>query len=182
MRRMVVSPPIATRCSVLLRRLAAEHRASVALTFAVTAFPIFVAVGAAVDYSRASNIRTELQTAMDAAVLVGAADKSSGRNTTALNMFKSNVRRIDTALVTTTFTTLDSNVYTGTASVDVPTTLSTVASFASIAVAVKASALANAYPPCVMALNATTSGALTVAGSSGITSPECGVQVNSNST
>jgi hypothetical protein len=170
--------PVAKACSVL-RQLAAEHKASVTLTFAVSAFAIFVAVGAAVDYSRANNIRTELQMALDAAILAGARDKTDGRNATALAMFNANLKRADSASVTTKFTTVE-NIYSGTASYSVPTTLAKVMSAGSIAVTVKASALANLFPICMMALNATAPGALEVQGSSGVTSPECTIQVNSN--
>jgi Flp pilus assembly protein TadG len=174
--------PVTMRCADVLRHLAAERKGSVVLMFAVTMFSVFVAAGAAVDYSRASTVRTELQKAIDAAVLAGARDNSDSRDSTAQTWFTVNLRRADSATVTVKFTMLENNVYTGTASTSVPTTLAKVTSMGSIAVSVKASALANSYPLCLMALNPTASGALQVLGSSGLTAPECTVQVNSNAT
>ena len=58
------------------RRLRAAEHGNVLLTFALSLVPIMGAVGAAVDYSRANNIRTQLQAAADAAS-VGAVAKSS---------------------------------------------------------------------------------------------------------
>jgi Flp pilus assembly protein TadG len=59
-----------------LRRLRSERRGNVVLTFALLLIPIMGAVGAAVDYSRANNIRSQLQAAADAAS-VGSVAKSS---------------------------------------------------------------------------------------------------------
>src|SRR5262245_59912883 len=53
----------------------ADH-GNVVLTFALTLIPIMAAVGAAVDYSRANNFRSQLLAAADAAS-VGAVAKSS---------------------------------------------------------------------------------------------------------
>jgi hypothetical protein len=57
-------------------RLRRDGAGNVAITFAIALIPVVGMVGAAVDYSRASNYRTELQAAADAAA-VGAVAKSS---------------------------------------------------------------------------------------------------------
>ena len=59
-----------------LRRLRSDRRGNVLLTFALALIPIMGAVGAAVDYSRANNIRSQLLAAADAAS-VGSVAKSS---------------------------------------------------------------------------------------------------------
>src|SRR5688572_25484648 len=59
-----------------LRRLRSDRRGNVVLTFALALIPIMGAVGAAVDYSRANNIRSQILAAADAAS-VGSVAKSS---------------------------------------------------------------------------------------------------------
>ena len=60
---------------------------NVVMTFALAIVPIMGAVGAAVDYSRASNIRAQLHAAADAAA-VGAVAKSSPAMAAAATMTK----------------------------------------------------------------------------------------------
>jgi Flp pilus assembly protein TadG len=69
-----------------LRRFCAAKRGNVVLTFALAAIPVMGAVGAAVDYSRANNYRTQLQAAADAAS-VGAVAKSSPAVQAAITMY-----------------------------------------------------------------------------------------------
>ena len=54
----------------LARRFKAQERGNVTLTFALVLVPLLIAVGAAVDYSRANSMRTALQAAVDAAGLM----------------------------------------------------------------------------------------------------------------
>src|SRR2546423_10648690 len=68
-----------------IRRFGAAKRGNVLLTFALALVPIMGAVGAAVDYSRANNIRSQLIAAADAAS-VGSVAKASPAMTAALNM------------------------------------------------------------------------------------------------
>jgi Flp pilus assembly protein TadG len=63
-----------------LRRLRHARSGNVAITFALALVPVAGAVGAAVDYSRASNFRTQLQAAADAAALGAIAKSSFGFN------------------------------------------------------------------------------------------------------
>ena len=58
------------RFDALVRRFKDEQRGNVILTFALALIPLFGAVGAAVDYSRANSMRTALQSAVDAAGLM----------------------------------------------------------------------------------------------------------------
>jgi Flp pilus assembly protein TadG len=61
----------AHRLSNLARRLRTDNRGNVAVIAALAAVPLFTVVGAAVDYSKAAKIRTDLLAAVDAAVLRG---------------------------------------------------------------------------------------------------------------
>jgi Flp pilus assembly protein TadG len=69
-----------------LRRIRVAQRGNVVLTFALAAIPVVGAVGAAVDYSRANNYRSQLQAAADAAS-VGAVAKSSPAVQAAITMY-----------------------------------------------------------------------------------------------
>lgn len=53
-----------------IRAFATARGGNIALTFALAIVPVVGLVGAAVDYSRANNIRTSLQSAVDSAVLM----------------------------------------------------------------------------------------------------------------
>lgn len=65
---------------------------SIAPAFAVALIPVITAAGGAVDYSRANSFRTKLQTALDAAVLAGARDGTSGWAQVARNSFDANMQ------------------------------------------------------------------------------------------
>ncbi|MFT4120678.1 TadE/TadG family type IV pilus assembly protein [Bradyrhizobium sp.] len=60
----------------LLRHFVRDRRGNVAVIFAVTCIPLITAVGCAIDYSRATQTRTKLQAAADAAS-VGSIAKNS---------------------------------------------------------------------------------------------------------
>src|SRR3954451_20188028 len=60
----------------LLNRFAGDRSGNVAVIFAIASVPILTAVGCAVDYSRATQIRAKLQAAIDAAS-VGSVSKSA---------------------------------------------------------------------------------------------------------
>ena len=68
-----------------------DREGSVAATFALALIPLVGLVGAAVDYSSATNARTSLQVALDAALIAGAKDGSTNWATTALNSFSANL-------------------------------------------------------------------------------------------
>jgi Flp pilus assembly protein TadG len=53
-----------------------DRRGGFAVVFALSAFPLILVAGIAVDYSRATSARTSLQKAVDSAALTGAALKT----------------------------------------------------------------------------------------------------------
>jgi len=93
--------------SGLLARFRRDRAANVAVTFAIVCVPLISAVGCGVDYSRANQIRSKLQAAVDAAS-VGAVSRTSPAfiaagsmtgdgvidvgNTDAKNIFDGNVK------------------------------------------------------------------------------------------
>src|SRR5690606_11851523 len=56
----------------LLHRFLSDRQGAVAILFGIALIPLVVAVGAAIDYSRAVNVRTKIQGAIDAAALAAA--------------------------------------------------------------------------------------------------------------
>ena len=62
----------------LLRRFARNDRGNIAVLFSIALLPILGFVGAAVDYTRASNARTAMQSALDSAALMVSKDNAAG--------------------------------------------------------------------------------------------------------
>lgn len=60
-------------CTASGRKFAAETQGNVATLFALAAVPVALTIGAALDYTRASAAKAQLQDALDSAVLAGAA-------------------------------------------------------------------------------------------------------------
>jgi Flp pilus assembly protein TadG len=157
--------------------------------FALALVPIVAMVGAAVDYSRASGLRAQLQATLDSALLAGARDGSTNWMNTATNFFNGNVQSKGGSVASPTFSLTADRAYTGTASAVVPTYFLGVMGVSSINVDVSSTASvassngnngANYY--CVMALNPTAQAALQLTGNASITitAPQCVLQVNSS--
>src|SRR6185295_16347823 len=70
-----------------LCRFASNASGGIAVIFGLALIPMALATGAAVDYSRASATRTELQKALDAALLAGAIEASKGTPATTIPTF-----------------------------------------------------------------------------------------------
>src|SRR5262245_57673963 len=85
--------------------------------------PIMAAVGAAVDYSRANNIRSKMQSALDSGLLAGAKSGESGWKDIAKNNFDSNFSAsfVQGLTVAKSFVQEAGQIYKGTASATVPT-------------------------------------------------------------
>src|SRR5919199_4656950 len=67
----------------LLGRFRSDRGGNLAIIFALVLVPLLGAAGVALDYARASALRTELQSALDAAVL-DAAQTATGQTAAAL--------------------------------------------------------------------------------------------------
>jgi Flp pilus assembly protein TadG len=76
-------------------RFVRDDRAAVALVFGVSVVPFMLAAGVALDYSRALDLKTEMQAALDAGALAAASSRSLSdgeRITLAKTTFTSNFR------------------------------------------------------------------------------------------
>ncbi len=72
------------------RAFAHDRAGAVHIIFAVALVPLTLAVGAAVDYSRANRSKAELQGALDSAVLAGAAEAAKGAPLTGIPSYVGN--------------------------------------------------------------------------------------------
>src|SRR3954452_22998336 len=163
-----------------------DREGSVVTTFALSLIPLVGLVGAATDYSSATGVRTNLQVALDAALLAGAKDGSTNWATTALNTFNANLNAKFATNVTPTFQLTSTRAYSGRVTATVPSNFLGVLGISGINVGVSGTAK---VPPstgayyCVMALNRTAQSALQLTGNASITinAPKCVIQVNSSS-
>jgi Flp pilus assembly protein TadG len=89
-----------------LRRFTLNSAGNVALTFGIATFPILGAVGAAVDFSRANDVKSAMQSALDATALMLSRDAATlstdDLNTKAKNYFLAMFVRPEATNVTVT--------------------------------------------------------------------------------
>src|SRR5438552_32977 len=129
--------------TMAVSRFRQSRDGAVAMTFALALIPMVVAVGAAVDYSRANAFKAVLQTVLDTSLLAGAKDGSSSWSTVALNTFTANIAGKTSASLTPTFTTDVNATYNATVSAEVPTSFLGVINIHSMTVTAKATAQAS---------------------------------------
>ena len=170
----------------LARRFLRQCRGSAVPTFAVALVPMVALVGAAVDYSRANNIRSQMQGSLDSAVLAGARDDTASWAQTAQNIFTALFQPNGSSGAAPSFVLNGDGSFTGNVSATVPTDF--LGSFGISAINVKATATVMLAPTspqseyCLLALNLTAAQSMKVAGNGDITitAPSCVMQVNSN--
>ena len=165
--------------------LTREDGASILPTFAIALVPLVGAVGASVDYSQANQVRSSLQSTLDAAILAAVRDGTSGWNSTAKNFFSANLQVQGISVPSPSFTKADNGKVSGSVSAVVPTTFLGVLGVSSVPVTVNSSAtLADAATAqyCVLALNNSAQPGLRLTGNAtiDIKAPDCILQVNSN--
>lgn len=165
-----------------LQSLLRNERGNVAMIVAVALVPITGAAGVALDYSRASNDRTAIQTAADSAAIAGLRSiktDNASRVDRSKQVFNSQVKNVE---VTKIDVDASANKVIVTASANVPTTLMNVLGVKSVPVSVKAVAVKqyDGPPPCVFALAKSGTG-INISGSSEFTGVNCTLQANSSS-
>jgi Flp pilus assembly protein TadG len=74
--------PLVSRIGRQLARFGAAEQGNIAVIFAIALLPVLTFVGAAVDYSRAVQARSAMQSALDSTALMVSKDLSSGTITT----------------------------------------------------------------------------------------------------
>jgi Flp pilus assembly protein TadG len=118
-------------------------KGSVAVIFGITAAVVFGAAGMAVDFINASNVRTSLQHALDSAVLAAASARVKNEHqaeTIITEFMSSNWTQKYPSLDTYIKQSVKDDVVTGTASVQMPTLITSLLGFYSMDIAVTSSA------------------------------------------
>jgi hypothetical protein len=176
-------------CRELRRRIEALRQAengNVAVTFSLALLPMITALGAAMDYSRASATRTQVQAALDSALLAGAKDGSANWTTVALSSFNGNLASKLSTVPTPTFTKDSSAVYAGTVSVTVPTSVMGLVGMHTLDVTASGKATAGeGDDSCILTLDAGQSSShssITLNGAPNITLAGCSVRSNTSAT
>lgn len=172
-------------CSVG-RRFKSAADGSILPTFTLALVPIMGMVGTAVDYSRASNLRTGLQAAIDVATIAGARDGTTNWNDVARNMFDANLQAKGSSVFMPTFTRNDDGSYSGSVGASVATVFLGVIGTSAIPVSVQSRVVVSGTRPgqfCLLALNSSAQPAVQLTGNAAIdvNAPQCIFQVNSNS-
>ena len=171
-----------------LARFIQDCKAGVAPLFALGAIPLFVSVGAAVDYGRASAARAAMQSALDATALM-LSKESQNLSGDAFNMkgssyFNSNFARPDVHnVVVTVGSSLGSggNALTLSASGSVNTAFMSLIGLSAIALSVTSGAYAYSDGlGCVLSLDPHASGATTGQGSTTVNLNGCSLYDNSD--
>jgi Flp pilus assembly protein TadG len=174
------------RTAERLSRFAVDGRGNVAITAAIAITLLAGVAGGAVAYSSASSTRTNLQTALDSAVLAGVIASENGQDpiATANNVFQSNLNsfaQASTTAINAVFT-MNDPVLTGNASGSVKNPFGDIIGGKIINVNVTAAATKQTTPICVLGLDGLDKGSFDINGSKAVFNANCAVQANTTST
>jgi len=100
-----------------------DRRAAVAIVVSLSIIPLIVSLGVAIDLGRALSVRTNLQTAIDAAVLSGVTVDPAARKDYAAAMFLSQTSRTDANIGAPQFLTHADRSFSGSVVAQTPMTL-----------------------------------------------------------
>ena len=164
-----------------------DRQGTIAITFALTLVTGILFIGAAVDYSHALTERTQLQAALDSAVLAAATQPAAARANAAMSAFNANTQSAGLTGATASFQA-GTTTYSGTASVTMPTSFMAVASISSVAIGAAAAATyatTTGAGACIVALGigqAANNSAFTLNGAPNMALTGCGVTSNASMT
>jgi hypothetical protein len=173
-----------------LTRFFANKEASVAPMLAVAALPLISAVGAAIDFGRASSARAAMQAALDAATILMAKDAKNvdadQLTSNALQYFNANFQNAEiSGLAVTASSSSTSGGYSAsaTASGSIKTRFMGIIGFSELDIATKSAALSKSDGlGCVLSLNKHSGSATAGQGSTAVVLDGCSLYDNSDST
>jgi Flp pilus assembly protein TadG len=166
----------------LLKRFKGDEDGGIAVLFALAAVPVLLFAGAAVDYARALDEQTDMQAAIDSAVLAAALEPDATKHAAvALAIYNANARNMNRTDAPPVFwTEAADNTFRGTLTATVPMTLMQLGGFRTVTLSVGAAASLGGDPVCMLLVKPTGT-ALTMNSSSEINMPACEVHVKSTS-
>jgi Flp pilus assembly protein TadG len=153
---------------------------NLAVIFALAAIPVIGAIGAAVDLSKANDVRTQLQNALDAAVLAGVTQASASQVSTASAVFSGDFAGKYGNTATASFTQNADNSLSGTANSSVQMSFMAVLGKSSVVVNAAATAVPGAQstsPVCILLVNTLATQALLVNSGGKLNAPNCEIHV-----
>jgi len=153
---------------------------NLAVIFAFSAIPVIGAIGAAVDFSKASDVRSQMQNALDAAVLAGVTQASANQIATAGNVFDGDFSGKYATTATRSFTQNADGSLSGTASTSVSMAFLSVLQVPPLAMTVKSTANPGKQatsPVCILLLSQLDSQALLVNSGAVLNAQSCEVHV-----
>ena len=152
------------------------------MIFALAALPVIGAIGAAVDFSKASDVRSQMQNSLDAAVLAGVTDASANQVSTAGNVFDGDFNGKFANSAARSFTQNADGSLSGTANTSVTMSFLSVLQVPPFALTVNATATPGKQatsPVCILLVNQLKSQALLVNSGAQLSAPTCEVHVAS---
>ncbi len=172
---------------MLFVRFLQDRKAGVAPLLALAIVPLFGAVGAAVDYSRASSVRAAMQGALDATALTLSKDSQVAQSVllqSAADKFKANLNRPDAQNIQVTAqmaAVSGGTSLTMSASATIKTEFVGLMGYSTLALSVN-SAVATVSDGlgCVLSLAPTASSALKAQGTTSVDLTNCSLYDNSN--
>jgi Flp pilus assembly protein TadG len=160
-----------------------SNAGNVAMIFAVAAVPMVGAIGTAVDYAEASDIKSRLQASLDAALLAGSTQATTSQVSTASAVFTGDYSGKYGTTATASFTQNSNGSLSGIASSSVKTSFLSVFGISSLPVsATGTAAMATAATQaknnvCILLVNALDSQALLVNSGAVLNAPTCEIDV-----
>lgn len=171
-----------------VRKLVAHFRPAeqgqVLLTFSLAVIPITAAVGAAVDYSRASSVKAAMQGALDSAMLSVATENAGGNgdvSSALITRFKAVLRRPEAQNVQLTGSYDSTGALSAEATATVPADFFGLLGVTNMKVAVRAKVGVALPKGCVLALDKTAPDAASIQGTGTLQLNGCALYDDSNS-
>jgi hypothetical protein len=173
----------------LVNRFIEHEGGSLTTAFVSVLIPVTLAIGASIDYLRASQYQTALQSALDSAVLAGAVDGSSNWTTTATNTFNANFSGSQYGTTPVPNFSFDASTshYTGAVTGSQTTLFLAIAQISSLSIAASASVLEGSGPDnsCILTYdrgNPKSDVSFTLNGAPNVNLAGCGIRSNTSLT
>jgi len=177
-------PPPINSIKALFARFRSGADGNAAIIFALVLLPILGIVGTAVDYSRASNVRSFLQNAADTAA-IAALNKFETEDSVLLQLakdtFNANLAQSHTSITSVPSIAQNGESVTVTANTSLHTIAMGILNVPSMQVAVTSTAVKapRVGPVCVLALDPAAAGSISLDGGASMTATGCVVHANS---
>jgi len=153
---------------------------NVAVIFALAAIPLVGAIGVAIDFARANDVKSQMQKSLDAAVLTGVTQVSTNQISTATDLFNGDFQTKLAAAATPSFTQNSDGSLSGSATASLNLSFLSVLLRSQIPVTVNSTATPGKQatsPVCILLVNQLKSQALLVNSGAQLNAPSCEVHV-----